>query len=343
MKDYVNKVCLALSLFVLCICSLLAFKLFMRGAPKGEEDNALIAIAETFEESDSEESGELPTVTDLVDSSFDAVGARGDLQQGDKEISEDEKEDKQPSVYSWFSVDSIRGTMYATSSVNIRALPTVDSDKLGLLAFGKEIEISGICDNGWYQVVYGGGEAYISGSYLSENKPESVSVPSYSGFIVNDGGVADKWLFKLEANYLKIPENVRNNFQNNGWSVVCTTSKLGEKFFSSDMSVQAVADNATKTIWVEAREAAMTSILHEMGHYVDWQNGWVSMTNAFRDIWLCEVDTFKSIITTNDSNTSSPSEYFAEAYQVSLEYPDLLSQYCPQTYEYVVTYASSLD
>lgn len=343
MKDYISKICLALSLFILCICSLLAFKLFMRGAPKGDEDDALIAIAETFEEPDSEESEELPTVTDLVDSSSDVVGAKGDLQQSDEDSSASVKEEDTQSRYSWFSVDQKRGTMYATSSVNIRALPTVDSDKIGLLAYGKEIEISGICNNGWYQVVYGGGEAYISGNYLSDSKPESVSVPSYSGFIVNDGGVADKCLFKLEANYLKIPENVRNSFQNNGWSIICTTDKLGEKFFSPNISIQAVTDSATKTIWVEAREAAMTSILHEIGHYIDWQCGWVSMTKTFGDIWRDEVDTFKSIITTNDNNTSSPSEYFAEAYQISLEYPDLLSQYCPQTYEYVVSYASSLD
>lgn len=339
MKDYILKMCLAVGVLILCVCSLLSFKLFGGNQQSDEQDWNIVVEVESSEsfEYEPSEPKELLVMVEPSSESSD-VGAKGDLSQGTDSSVPSEVED-----IPWFTVDEKQGTMYATSSVNIRELPTIDSSKLGMLSYGNEIEISGICNNGWYKVVYGGGDAYISGNYLSDSKPESVVVPAYNGFIVNGGGVSDKWLFKLEANYIKIPENVRLNFQTNGWSIICTNEKLGAKFFASDISIQAVADSSTKTIWVEAREAAMPSILHEMGHYIDWQCGHISTLSEFNSIYVAEVDTFKSIITTNSNNTASASEYFAEAYQVSLEYPDLLSQYCPLTYEFVVGCASGLS
>lgn len=329
MKDYAVKIWLALSIFILVVCTALCLKLQNKNDKQdtvsSKETSGYSGVVTLCES--------LNDVKQIEDFGF---GAKGDLV-------EDSLEGNTPENASWFKVVPQRSTMYATSSVNIRKEPSKDSNKVGLLSHGNEIEISGVCDNGWYQVVYGGGVAYISGKYLTDSKPLVVSYPSYEGFIVNGGNVADKWLFKLDANYCKIPENVRSSFQRNGWRVVCTSEDLGDKFFSSQVTVQAVADRGSKTIYVEAREAAMTSILHEIGHYIDWECGWVSSTKAFMSIYKSEVDVFKSVVTTNDNNTSSATEYFAEAYQVYLEYPELLSKYCPCTYSYVVGYSGSLN
>lgn len=329
MKDYAVKIWLALSILILVVCTALCLKLGSKSdkqeAVHHEETKGYSGVVTLCEN--------LNSVKQYEDF---GLGAKGDL------VGESSEESVSEGA-SWFSVDSQRGTMYATTSVNIRKEPSKNADKVGLLSYGNEIEISGVCDNGWYQVVYGGGVAYISGKYLTESKPSVVSYPSYEGFIVNGGNVADKWLFKLDANYCKIPENVRSSFQKNGWQIVCTSEDLGDKFFSSQVTVQAVADKGSKTIYVEAREAAMTSILHEIGHYIDWECGWVSSTKEFLSIYKSEVDVFKSVVTTNDNNTSSATEYFAEAYQVYLEYPELLSKYCPNTYSYVVGYSESLN
>lgn len=245
--------------------------------------------------------------------------------------------------YGWFSLESCSSVMYATSSVNIRKMPSVDYEKVGMLYFGEGILVTGVCNNGWFRVAYDSSVAYISGSYLSESKPDSISAPSYEGLIIADGYVSDKWLYKLEANYFKVPENVRLNFQNNGWSIVCTSQHLGTKFYGDpDLSVQAVNSTSLRQIWVESREVAMSSIVHELGHYIDYTCNWASSTKEFKGIYREEVESFKSIVTTHDNNTNTESEYFAESYAVSVEYPDLMMQYCPKTYEYVMRYSNSL-
>lgn len=246
-------------------------------------------------------------------------------------------------VYDWFSVESYNAIMYATSSVNIRLLPSVNYTKLGLLPYGDSVEVNGKCSNGWYRVLYNDGYAYISGNYLAVKEPDNLVAPEYSGFVVRDGNVDSKWLYKLEANYNKVPENVRLHFESNGWNIICTTQHLGEKFYGdSDLYIQAVNSVLDKQIWVEARDAAMTSIVHELGHYIDFNCNWVSDSEEFDLIYAEEVQFFKSIVSTHENNTNTASEYFAEAYAISIEYPDLMRQYCPKTFEYVMRYSNSL-
>lgn len=245
--------------------------------------------------------------------------------------------------YDWFSIELCDLTMYATSSVNIRKLPSVNHEKLGVLSYGDSVEVVGKCSNGWVRVLYNDSYAYISGNYLTEQEPDEIAVPEYSGFIVADGNVSSKWLFKLEANYIKVPENVRKNFENEGWKIICTTQHLGSIFFGdSSLSIQAVNTPFDKEIWVEAREAAMTSIVHEMGHYVDFKSSWASSSTEFSAIYSEELQSFKSIVSTHENNTSTSSEYFAEAYAISIEYPDLMMQYCPKTYEFVTRCGNAL-
>ena len=60
----------------------------------------------------------------------------------------------------------------ASCNVRIRREATVDSDKLGLLRTGEELECTGITDNGWYEVIYNGEKAYVCGDYAYPNREE---------------------------------------------------------------------------------------------------------------------------------------------------------------------------
>lgn len=78
-----------------------------------------------------------------------------------------------------FSVDdSICAAMYAKQTVNIRKGPSTDYDKLGELAFGEEVAVTGMADNGWYRISYQEEEGYVSNNYLATTKPAAMTVSS---------------------------------------------------------------------------------------------------------------------------------------------------------------------
>ena len=64
--------------------------------------------------------------------------------------------------------------MYAKYDVNIRTLPSVKGNKLGVLSQDEKIKVTGQCnETGWYRVEYKNNVAYISNNYLTDKVPEA--------------------------------------------------------------------------------------------------------------------------------------------------------------------------
>lgn len=57
--------------------------------------------------------------------------------------------------------------MIVNHFVNVRAMPTARSEKLGSLEAGEIVHVAGITENGWYRFRYGEQEAYVSSNYLT--------------------------------------------------------------------------------------------------------------------------------------------------------------------------------
>ena len=242
-----------------------------------------------------------------------------------------------------YKIERETAELFVTSLVNVREFPSVEFDRIGSLNSGDRVEQIGVCDNGWYLIEYCGRPAFIQSSCVVSIEDSDSIDHVYDGFILSDGDVPNKWLHKLDANYLQVPSNVREHFESSGWKIICTAEHLGTKFYNdTDLSIQAVNVTSSKEIWVEARDSAMESIVHEVGHYIDFNFNWVSSSEEFIRVYSSEVEAFRGLITTHESNTSSTSEYFAEAYSVSLMYADLMQLYCPKTYEFVMRYSSNL-
>lgn len=73
--------------------------------------------------------------------------------------------------YTYTDMDA---TKYAKSSVNVRNMPGTDGEKLGALSFNQEVKVTGQCnETGWYRIEYSGETAYVSDSYLVDNKVET--------------------------------------------------------------------------------------------------------------------------------------------------------------------------
>lgn len=70
-----------------------------------------------------------------------------------------------------YSYTELSQTMYAQSTVNVRDLPEQTGAKLGSLTTNQEVTVLGQCnETGWYKISYNGGEAYVSDSYLGNEK-----------------------------------------------------------------------------------------------------------------------------------------------------------------------------
>ena len=73
---------------------------------------------------------------------------------------------------SGFTYTDMSQTMWTKSSLNVRALPNTEGEKLGLLSQGQEVKVTGQCkETGWYRIEYNGSIGYVSNDYVTTEKP----------------------------------------------------------------------------------------------------------------------------------------------------------------------------
>lgn len=70
-------------------------------------------------------------------------------------------------------VEEVSKSVYAKQKVNVRELPTEDSDKIDTLEKGKKIEVTGKVGK-WYRIQYKEGDAFLSSELCTENNPNEV-------------------------------------------------------------------------------------------------------------------------------------------------------------------------
>lgn len=91
-----------------------------------------------------------------------------------------EPQDQQPAENPGMSdqnqgMQSVSETVYLTANVNIRKEPSETAEKIAGGVAGQSLTRTGIMSNGWSQVSYNGGTAYIMSAYLSTEKPTNVN------------------------------------------------------------------------------------------------------------------------------------------------------------------------
>ena len=58
--------------------------------------------------------------------------------------------------------------MVTASSLNVRSSWSTNGTILGSVSYGTDLVVTGLCDNGWVQILYKGKTAYVSGDYVTE-------------------------------------------------------------------------------------------------------------------------------------------------------------------------------
>ena len=113
-----------------------------------------------------------------------------------------------------YTYTEMNETMYAKNSVNVRSLPSTSGTKLGNLKKNNEVAVTGQCnETGWYRIVYGDGEAFVSDKYLSNKKSaETTSVVQNANSVSTDFLTPEGYLNPnnpvVAAAYAKYGENI---------------------------------------------------------------------------------------------------------------------------------------
>lgn len=148
----------------------------------------------TSDNADNSQSTSTPTVTEPVDTSSQTKEVE-ETTPDTAETTPVSKEENPVSKEVGPKFTEVNETVYATTSVNVRASYSADSDKVGSLAAGASATRTGVGDNGWSRIVYGDSVAYVSSDYLTTTKPSTntgstqTSKPS-TGSSSNSGGTS---------------------------------------------------------------------------------------------------------------------------------------------------------
>lgn len=181
---------------------------------------------------------------------------------------------------------------------------------------------------------------------------------NYVSAIVASSDVSDTMLRSVTTNYMKIPENVRSVFEANGGTVLIKNNIINDfkknNYAPGISQIRAFChceSDGQSTIYIDNRESCDESVTHEMGHFIDYYskndpdcNGVTyaySASSEFINIWNAELSKFKKHVINRSkgnhpNNYNTVDEYFASAYSCALLDTDVMKEFCPMTYEYVM-------
>ena len=108
---------------------------------------------------------------------------------------------------------------------------------------------------------------------------------SNSEIAEKDGTVDNSNIHIVNSELKKIPESIMEQFQKNGWHIYVTDTDINQKFYQGKYStVLGTTQYADKKIYIaNTSQAATESTIHEVGHFVDYSNGFLSDQEKFKE------------------------------------------------------------
>ena len=185
-------------------------------------------------------------------------------------------------------------TVYTTGDLHVRAKPTKNSEKLGVLKKGTAVETTGMKD-GWYKITYKGKTGYISGKYVTTTKPgtaETTIVYTTANLNVRDKATTEG----KKLGVLKKGTAVETTGLKNGWytikyngktAYICakyttevkpgtekpTTPATKTVYTTSDLNVRAEPNKNAKKLGVLKKGTEVKTITLKNGWYSIAYNG----------------------------------------------------------------------
>ncbi|MBQ7943436.1 MAG: hypothetical protein IJ326_05165 [Lachnospiraceae bacterium] len=153
----------------------------------------------------------------------------------------------------------------------------------------------------------------------------------------------DEYYVILAETLVLLPQNIIEQFYADGWGIVITQESLSDMYYKGIYNnVMAVTDGYIKVIWISASEKSIrNSVIHEMGHYIQFTYDFPNKTEEFEAIYEAERKKFVVVGGSAAQARSSSLEYFAEAFQEYFLHPDSLLENTPLTYQYIANYVAN--
>lgn len=140
----------------------------------------------------------------------------------------------------------------------------------------------------------------------------------YNDHIYCDGDVSSQLVSTIENVETYLPKSTLDAFIADGWHITATSAQdltlLAESIGVdiADREIIGLTDVTTKTIWLDANTSSIIgSLLHEFGHYVDYNLGWPSKSDAFVTLYDSEHTAYSSY---SSYAASDATEMFANLY-----------------------------
>lgn len=173
----------------------------------------------------------------------------------------------------------------------------------------------------------------------SEESPTSITPEIIQ---LNTIGEVDEKFIKQAKEELKlIPIVLKKSFVSEGWILNLTTENLREKYGLGEgpMVIGYTDYNKHEMNLVNTWSGVIVTPSHEMGHYLDYINGFPSESEEFKQIFLEEGPVFKAN-TLNTEWISDATEFFAEEFAYYVVAP---SKCTPKAYQYIESQLKILE
>lgn len=148
---------------------------------------------------------------------------------------------------------------------------------------------------------------------------------------------------EVVSRLMQLPEKMIQEFIDNDWHIFITNGSIEKHIGQRECDggfIGGITLPEFRTIFIPVSPIngditfnAAFATIHEFGHYFDRSKGEISASYKFQNIYNQEDKVFCDYVGTA-GNTTSPVEYFAEAFARFVENPDKVKEYCPITYEY---------
>lgn len=151
-------------------------------------------------------------------------------------------------------------------------------------------------------------------------------------FVELEGEVLKEEYETMIGHYSLIPVDIREHFQLAGWKIILIDQELEETYYPefSHLSICGVFDSGKATIYLENSPNGLKAVIHEVGHYIDNQYGYVRYSNTQE--W-CEI-----------MDRSQPEgESFADGFSDYMLDPEKLRRESMEVYGYMEEVVSTFN